>query len=96
MDENVAESIGALATNLERITVQLRSIAHILQDRDESIARSAVRVSLLSIAEAAAQSGLSIWSIRRLIDTGQVEVRRIGRRVFISEQSLAEYVSGRG
>ena len=41
------------------------------------------------IAQAAAMSGIGVSTVRRLIDEGAVESRRIGRTVLVNVASLA-------
>jgi hypothetical protein len=46
---------------------------------------------LISLKEAAAQSGLSHSHLRLLARTGKLEARRLGRDWFTTEQAVAAY-----
>lgn len=95
MNHESARSLEALAADLELLVARLRSVAIHLASEDSRTDRAASAGSLLSIREAVAQSGLSLYSIRQLIEAGALDVRRIGSRVFVTGQSLAK-LSGVG
>jgi excisionase family DNA binding protein len=46
----------------------------------------------VNVTEAARLSGLSEWTIRDLLNRGQVQSRRHGRRVLVAYASLAAYL----
>jgi excisionase family DNA binding protein len=46
----------------------------------------------VNVTEAARLSGLSEWTIRDLLNRGQVQSRRHGRRVLVVYASLAAYL----
>jgi excisionase family DNA binding protein len=48
---------------------------------------------VLTVQEAAAQMRVSVATVRRLIRTGDLAKTKIRRRTFVTEQSIAEYVT---
>lgn len=46
--------------------------------------------------EAEALAGLSRTTLRKLVDEGQIKIRRVGRAVRINRASLDAYMNGEG
>jgi len=50
---------------------------------------------LLSVVAAARELSVSAVALRRVIWRGEIPVVRVGRRVLVSREALAEYVKAR-
>ena len=50
---------------------------------------------MLSIAETAARLGVSIKTVRRWIEAGQLHIHRLGRRITITEEDLVLFLAAR-
>ena len=50
---------------------------------------------LLSPADAAALLGLTVWQVRGLITNGELQVIRVGRRLYLRRQSLMRWAEQR-
>jgi excisionase family DNA binding protein len=48
-----------------------------------------------TVAEVAERIGLSVVQLRRVIDRGEMRVRRVGRRVLIPASALREFLEAR-
>ena len=48
---------------------------------------------LLSIRDAARLLGVSVWTVRRLIQSGTLIPVHIGSRILLEEASLAQYIA---
>jgi hypothetical protein len=75
---------------------QKSTVADLLRARMERERKLCAKVpapplteKLNSIVAAAARLGLSVWTLRHWSCTGQLNYRRIGRRMFVSESEIA-------
>jgi excisionase family DNA binding protein len=60
--------------------------------RLESMSESIVFPKMLTVAEAAQQSGLAVYRVRALCASGRVRNVRAGRKVLVNAGSLAAYM----
>lgn len=82
-DELVARDLELRATMLEHTAAALRSSAERLRDADPLDSRL-----LVSVDDAAAMAGLSVWTVRRMLADGRLDEVRQGRRRWVVRRSL--------
>lgn len=82
-NETIARELELRAFSLENTAQELRAVAERLRGTETEDHRP-----LLSIKEASAQYGLSVFMIRQLLDQGRLKDIRSGNRRYVTRESL--------